>query len=188
MDSVQIHLLLNHAPIMGSLLATALLAWGLFRKNEEVVRVSLYILVGSALAALPVYFSGEGAEEAVEHLPGVVENLIEDHEHLAKVAIMIMEGLGLAALGGIFFSFRKQTLPLWYAGLLLALGLVNGGVMAQTAHLGGLIRHSEIRAGAAKDPQNKSEKDKQNQNQGNDPNEEKKDAQKENDHDKDHDD
>jgi len=180
MDSVQIHLLLNHAPIMGSLLATALLAWGLFRKNEEVVRVSLYILVGSALAALPVYFSGEGAEEAVEHLPGVVENLIEDHEHLAKVAIMIMEGLGLAALGGIFFSFRKQTLPLWYAGLLLALGLVNGGVMAQTAHLGGLIRHSEIRSGAAQ-----VQNDKQLKDQPKDATEQKNESKKENDNDHD---
>ncbi|MGE3726169.1 MAG: hypothetical protein AB7I41_11505 [Candidatus Sericytochromatia bacterium] len=180
MDSVQIHLLLNHAPIMGSLLATALLAWGLLRKNEEVVRVSLYILVGSALAALPVYFSGEGAEEAVEHLPGVVENLIEDHEHLAKVAIMIMEGLGLAALGGIFFSFRKVTLPLWYAGLLLTLGLINGGVMAQTAHLGGLIRHSEIRSGAAKE-----QNDKQLKEQPKDTTEQKNESKKENDHDHD---
>ncbi len=185
MDSVQIHLLLNHAPVMGSLLATALLAWGLFRKNEEIVRVSLYILVGSALAALPVYFSGEGAEEAVEHLPGVVENLIEDHEHLAKVAIMIMEGLGLAALGGIFFSFRKQTLPLWYAGLLLALGLVNGGVMAQTAHLGGLIRHSEIRSGVTKEQAAQVQNDKQLKDQPKDTTEQKNESKKENDNDHD---
>lgn len=145
MNEAQIHLLLNHVPIMGSLIATAILAWGMIRKNEEIIRVSLYLLIGSALAALPVYFSGEGAEEAVEHLPGVVERLIEDHEHLAKVAIILMEGLGLGAAVALYFSFRKQVLPLAIAAGLLIVGLVNAGVLAQTAHLGGMIRHTEIR-------------------------------------------
>lgn len=147
MDPTQIHLLLNHAPLMGSLIATAILAWGLFRKNEEIVRVSFYLFVGSALVALPVYFSGEGAEEAVEHLPGVLESLIEDHENLAKIAILIMEALGVGALAGLITSFRLKQLPFWFGTVLLIGGLINGGVMAQTAHLGGLIRHSEIRPG-----------------------------------------
>jgi hypothetical protein len=147
MNAAQIHLLLNHAPLLGSLIATVILAWGLFRKNEEIIRVSLYIFVGSALAALPVYFSGEGAEEAVEHLPGVVESLIEDHEHLAKVAIVMMEALGVGALAGIITSFRITSLPRLLGFALLIGGLFNGGVMAQTAHLGGLIRHTEIRNG-----------------------------------------
>ena len=145
MEPAFIHLMLNHLPVLGTLLATGMLTYGLIRKQEEIIRLSLYLFIGSALAALPVFFSGEGAEEAVEHLPGVAEALIEDHEHLAEVAIWLLEGLGLMAIAGLVLSFRKRLLPLWCAGLLAALALVTGGVLVQTAHLGGLIRHSEIR-------------------------------------------
>ncbi|MEZ0371036.1 MAG: hypothetical protein ACAI44_18225 [Candidatus Sericytochromatia bacterium] len=148
MDPNLTHLVVNHVPVLGSLLATGILAYGLLRKQEEIIRLSLYLFVLSAVAALPVYFSGEGAEEGVEHLSGVAESLIENHEDLAKFAIVLVEGLGLAAIGGLVLSFRATRLPLWYASIVGVLALFNGGVMAQTAHLGGQIRHSEIRTGA----------------------------------------
>lgn len=150
MPQTQIHLLLNHVPIIGSLIASAILAWGMLRKNEEVMRVSFCLLIVSAIVALPVYFSGEGAEEAVEHLPGVVERLIEDHEKFAKGAFVLMNTLGLSAVVGLVLSLRK-ALPHWYVICVLLLSLVNDAIMAQTAHLGGLIRHSEIRGKAQMD-------------------------------------
>jgi hypothetical protein len=149
MSSVQIHLMLNHVPVLASVIAVAILSWGLLRKNEEVIRVSFYLLIGSALVALPVYFSGEGAEEAVEHLPAVLESLIETHENWAKIAMIMGQVLGVGALVGVIISFRKQQTPRWLAGAVLVLGLIESGVAFQTAHLGGLIRHSEIRGPAA---------------------------------------
>jgi hypothetical protein len=52
-------------------------------------------------------------------------------------------GVGVAAL----ILYRRSALPRW----LTMLGLVAavGAMMAYTANLGGQIRHSEIRAGAA---------------------------------------
>lgn len=155
MSPQALHLMLNHVPVIGSLLATAVLAFGLLRRQEDIIRLSLYLFIFAAVMALPVYFSGEGAEEAVEHLPGVAEALIEDHEHLAEVAIWLIQGLGLAAIGGLVLSFRQTRLPLWFAAVFGLLALGNGGVLAQTAHLGGQIRHSEIRQGAQP---NKAEK------------------------------
>lgn len=143
-----IHLMLNHVPVIGSLLATGILALGLLRRQEEIIRLSLYLFIFSAVAALPVYFSGEGAEAAVEHLPGVAEALIESHEDLAKIAIFVIEALGLASIGALILSFRKSRLPLWAGAGIGLLALVNSGIMAQTAHLGGQIRHTEIRQGA----------------------------------------
>ncbi|PKL78444.1 MAG: hypothetical protein CVV27_03310 [Candidatus Melainabacteria bacterium HGW-Melainabacteria-1] len=175
MDPTHLHLMLTHVPVVGSLLATAVLAFGLLRGQQEVIRISFYLFVFSAIVALPVYFSGEGAEEAVEHLAGVSEALIEDHEHLAKVAMLLLQGLGVAAIGGLIWSFRATRLPLWYASFIALLALVNGGVLARTANLGGQIRHSEIRAeapgtssqkGAEQRNQKGDEADKfQNQNQ-----------------------
>ena len=149
MSPVQIHLMLNHVPVLATVIAVAILSWGLLRKNEEVIRVSFYLLIGSALVALPVYFSGEGAEEAVEHLPAVLESLIETHENWAKVAVILGELLGVSALVGAVVAWRQQKTPLWIALPVLALGCLYSGIALQTAHLGGLIRHSEIRNGAA---------------------------------------
>ena len=66
LTAVSIHLMLNHLPLLGSAIATGIFALGLLRRQEEILRLSLYLFIFSALAALPVYFSGEGAEEAVD--------------------------------------------------------------------------------------------------------------------------
>lgn len=165
MSEAQIHLLLNHIPVMGSLFATAILIWGLVRKQQEVIQTALYLFIISAVFAIPVYFSGEGAEEAVEHLPAVSEALIEDHEHLAKTAMFIIEVLGLASIGALFLSIKNKLIPVWYNIALLVLALVNGGVIAQTAHLGGMIRHSEIRQGQGAESARESEAEEGSKNE-----------------------
>jgi hypothetical protein len=58
MDSAHLHLMLTHVPVIGSLLGSGILAWGLVRKQPEVVRIALGVFVVSSVVALPVYFSG----------------------------------------------------------------------------------------------------------------------------------
>lgn len=149
MNEVYIHLLLNHVPVLTTLFGIPVLAYGWFRKQEQVMQVGLAFFVLGAIAALPVYFSGEGAEEAVEHLPGVIENLIEQHEDFAKIAMFFAEGLGLASLLALFALPRKPELARWVLPLIFVLSMGSAGTIIQTAHLGGQIRHSEIRAGAS---------------------------------------
>lgn len=99
-----------------------------------------------AVAALPVYFIGEPAEEIVEHLPGVEEAIIEGHEESALVAFIAVGILGVAALGVLWRYCHTDTIPrtLVTAGLILS--TIVFGLMAWTADLGGKIRHSEIRS------------------------------------------
>jgi hypothetical protein len=75
---------LNHIPILGTVLGFLLLSVAVARKSGELKRVSLAVFVITAVVALPVYFTGEPAEEIVEHLPGVSESLIERHEEAAQ--------------------------------------------------------------------------------------------------------
>ena len=51
--------------------------------------------------------------------------------------------VGAAALGGLIFCRRGNN---WLSVIVLVLPLIVFVLMARTANLGGLIRHTEIRA------------------------------------------
>ena len=146
MTSSQIHLALTHVPVILSLVGLVMLVIAFLKKNDTLTRTSFYLLLFAGLIAVPVYFTGEGAEETIEHLPGVSETVIEDHEDLAKVAFGLVGATALLSLAGLLFysrpGLRRLLLP-----LVLLFALATAGVMAVAAHLGGQVRHPEIRPG-----------------------------------------
>ncbi len=147
MNSVQLHLALTHVPVILSLISLVMLITALFLKNNTVTKTSYVLMLIAGIATLPVFFTGEGAEEAVENLPNV-SAAIERHEEVAKFAMLSIAVAGLAALTALF-SFKWKIASKVFKMMLLVLAVVSGGLMAQTAHLGGQIRHTEIRNGVA---------------------------------------
>lgn len=145
MDPTHLHLLLNHFPILGTLFGLGLLAYGLINDNESITKSGLVIFVLIALITIPVFLTGEPAEETVEDIPGVSHDLIHDHEELAEVAIWVMELLGLLALITIRIMIKKNKYRKYFQYITLILGLTVFGLMAQVGNLGGEIMHSEIR-------------------------------------------
>jgi len=147
MNGPHLHLAFNHLPVVGSVIIGLVLFVALVPAGKAFRRLALAGLVVVALAGLPAFFSGEGAEEGIEHLPGIEERRIGQHEDLAKVALIVLEFAGAVGLAGLII-FRRRAIP----GSLLALALVVdlGAVvlLARVATLGGEIRHPEIRAGA----------------------------------------
>lgn len=146
MNAAQIHLALNHAPLFLSLIGGVILLLGMIKKNETFKNLSLYFLIAAAVFTIPVFLTGEGTEELVEHLPGVTENAIEEHEEMAKISLIIISIMGGLALIGLFIRNKASMARILFSGLVL-LSLGSFVTMAQTAHLGGLIRHSEIQNG-----------------------------------------
>jgi uncharacterized membrane protein len=144
MNTSQIHLAFTHLPVVLTLVGLVILIVSLIKKNKVLTTVSFYIFVFAGLAALPVYFTGEGAEETVEHLPGVSESLIEKHEEFAKIAFIAILITGIISLAGLFrFTYTSLAKPVRV--LTLAFAISSSVLLAQTAHLGGQIRHTEIR-------------------------------------------
>jgi len=169
MNASQIHLALNHVPLFFSIIGGLILIYGFIRKNESIKILSLYFMIAATLFTIPVYLTGEGTEEMIEKLPGVSEGMIEEHEEMAKIGLIIIIITGVVALVA-FVLKKKQSLLKPALILCVILSFVSFGVMAQTAHLGGQIRHSEIRSGAVvtdesengnnePDKKNKDEKD-----------------------------
>ncbi len=145
-----VHLMINHFPVFGIPGGTLLLVYALIRKSEEVKMVSLGVFVLIALAAFPVFFTGVAAQHVVKNIPGVTEAYIGRHEEMADLSIVLMEILGVLALAGLVFLRRLGAIPKSVVLLVLVMSLITAAVVGFTANLGGQIRHTEIREGAAK--------------------------------------
>lgn len=168
MNSAQIHLMLNHIPVLLSIIGGMILLFGLIRKNTTGINIALYLLIISALFTLPVYFTGEGTEESVENLPGVSKSLIEQHEDMALIAFVLIGATGVIALIS-FLLKKKAVMSARMSIVALILAFISFGAFAQTAHLGGQIRHSEIRSSYLQNGNNqRSEGDMQNKTRDDD--------------------
>lgn len=147
MSVLHMHLLLNHFPVIGTIIVVALFGVAIVWRNNSVARVSLGLLASLGAMALLVYFTGEPAEESIEHLPGFSEAITERHEEFALVATIVLASVGTLALGALLL-LRKREIPRWVTLSGFTLSLVAGGMMGYTAMLGGQVRHTEIRPGA----------------------------------------
>ena len=144
MNPAHLHLVLNHLPPVGVLFGILLLVAASYRKSDELTRAGLGLFVVVALLAFPTYFTGEPAEDAIGHLPGVSKDLIETHEDAALTTLIAVEILGVVSLLGLA-AYRRHAPPKWFVAASLALSILVGGMLGRTADLGGQIRHSEIR-------------------------------------------
>lgn len=155
MNFVQIHVALNHAPIFATLFAVGLILFGLWRRNATVRKTGQWLLVLAAVTTAPVFFSGEPAEDIVENLPGVTKQVVHEHEDAAKFAFIVAGIVGAASLALLIIEQTGRAVPSAAFPALLVLALFALGIFVRTAHLGGLIRHDELRApiesGDAKD-------------------------------------
>jgi uncharacterized membrane protein len=144
MNAPQIHLMLNHLPVIGLVFVVIALGAGALTRKDTLVRFGLFLMVGLALAVVPVFLSGEPAEKRVEHLAGVTKQAIEPHEDMARVATIALVALGLFALTALLRR-RHKTVGRGVTVAAFVLSLAAGGLLAWTAHLGGQIRHPELR-------------------------------------------
>jgi len=142
MNPVHIHLLLNHVAILGAIFSLLLFISGRIMSENILVRTALIGFVFSALIAIPVFLTGEPAEEAVEELPGVTHEIIHSHEEAAEFSIWMIELLGLISLLWFFVSERLRNLLNLF---ILLFGFISVISLAYTGLEGGKIRHSEIR-------------------------------------------
>lgn len=146
MTAANFHLALNHIPVLGTLFGAVLLAYGLWRGQEIIQKVSLGLLVVVGVVAIAVYWTGEPAEEIVEGIAGVSHDAIEVHESWGFYAFLASIVTGLASLGALLYGWARRTVARWTVQLVFILSLLTTGIMAYTANLGGKIHHPELRA------------------------------------------
>lgn len=146
------HLLVNHFPIIGGLISTIVLGYGLFRRNESICQLSYLLFVAMSVATMITNQTGESAEHYLKSINKLNRAIFHEHEEAADLANIGMYLTGLLSLAMLVWKRAKQVsfLPM----LIFALSLVTFGLMANAGRLGGLIRHEELRTDAVAPPAN----------------------------------
>lgn len=146
MNFSHVHLLLNHFPIIGTIVGLGLLLLSLIGRNQDLRRASLLIFLAMALMALLAFFSGTGAQGAMKRLPGISEALIERHQGAAMLALLFMEFTGALSLVELWNSqgISEPSRRSWSLPALVLFAIVTVGLMARAGVTGGDIRHPEL--------------------------------------------
>jgi uncharacterized membrane protein len=142
MTLAHLHLLLNHVPTVGTVIAMALLLMSLVRKNEGLKRISLELFCVIGLVTLPAYLAGLGTQPALEEM-GVDLAAMQRHHDAAFQASIGMLLTGFIAWLGLWKSRRGSPSQV-HVPVVLVLAAITMVLMARAANLGGEIRHPEI--------------------------------------------
>ncbi len=145
MDPVHFHLLFNHVAILSAVFSVLIFAAGLLFSERVLVRTALFGFIFSALISIPVFLTGEPAEEIVEDMPGITHEIIHSHEEAAEFSIWMIEILGLISLVALFAAEKFQRV---LTTLIVIFAIVATSTLIYTGMEGGKIRHSEIRGDA----------------------------------------
>jgi uncharacterized membrane protein len=145
MNDAHLHLLVNHFPIIGTILGLGTLVAGIALKNNSVKNTAYCLFVVSAVFAALSMATGEGAEEIVEDMPNIGHQIIHEHEELAEKLALVLYLLGAVSIGGVFLNIKMHAKATLVSYITLAIGIGVVYLATQVGNSGGKIRHTEIR-------------------------------------------
>lgn len=145
MNDAHLHLVVNHFPIIGTILALGILLAGIIFKNNSVKNTAYFLFIIVALFALAAMTTGEGAEEMIEDIPNIGKQIIREHEELAAKLALVLYVLSGIAIAGLYLNYKKHSKANLVALLTLAVAILAVFITQKVGISGGEIRHTEIR-------------------------------------------
>lgn len=149
MNDAHFHLVVNHIPILFPVAGLLVLIGGILFKSEIVKRMSYFLFILGAIATAVAMSSGEGAEEAVEHMQGVSHDTIHEHEEIAEFFALLSYAFGALSLLALWASWQRKKFAAMLSYAVLVAGIVIVIFGKQTGTSGGEIKHPEITSGAS---------------------------------------
>lgn len=148
MNDAHLHLLVNHFPIIGLIIGTVVLLFGIILKSVVTRKVALAILFFAALFSIPSFSSGEGAEEVIEHSPAMnelVDHLIHEHEEKAETFMIFAWSIMLLSLVSLFGEWKAKSFAKYLSITTLIVAFIACFFAKEVGTSGGEIAHPEIR-------------------------------------------
>ena len=147
MDFSHFHLLLNHFPIVGTVVGVGLLLLSFCMNGQDLRRGSLVVFVVTALLTIPAFISGFGAQVQLLEDLDVSNDLIQRHLGSAELVVWFMGLTGALAAIGLWQSGRQDRPARWQTWGVLLVSLATVALLARTGNTGGQILHSEVQFG-----------------------------------------
>lgn len=141
MEASQIHILLNHYPVIGWFIGILLILIGYALRNDQVKRNALLLLVIMAVITIPVFITGEMAGgAAAEWSTGDRAKAITMHKHTARTGFGVIILSGVLAGAVLLKRSRTGEIGRWAMLSVLMMSLVSAGVIGYATHLGRQIK------------------------------------------------
>ena len=152
MDWSYFHLLVNHFPIILSIVGTAAVLVALVTRRRDLWRYATLTLLLAGLAAYPVFFTGGEAEEVMEDRWYVTREAIHEHEEGSEFALWSLLVMGAVSGYALWRTTRRGVAasgtrtdsleaPGWLRALVALLALLGASTVARASYLGGEIVH-----------------------------------------------
>jgi uncharacterized membrane protein len=145
MNDAHLHMVVNHFPIIGTILGLGILFVGFFRHNTTIKSVSYWLFIVSSLTAFASMFTGEGAESMVKNMPTVGMKVIHEHEEWAEKLAIVLYLLGAISIGGLYANAKNSTQAKLVSMMAIIVASTAVFLGIQTGTSGGEVRHTEIR-------------------------------------------
>jgi uncharacterized membrane protein len=145
MNGAHWHLVLNHLPIIIPVIALIIMLGGIILKSNILKRTAYFFFMVSAMTAIATFSTGEEAEEVVEKIQGIDENLIKIHEETSEIFAILLYVLGGISMLGLWANWKEKSFSNVIMFVTLAMSLIVLFYAQQTGTTGGEIRHTEIR-------------------------------------------
>lgn len=140
MNSVYIHLLVNHAPLFGVLFSLVLFTVSLW-KGPDFRKLGYGIILVTLLLSIVTIYSGEAAEERVEHNPGISEQWLETHDEIAELAIWFIIAIAALSIVGIWNEKSNKFAQKTITQLIILLLFISMLFFVRVNYTGGKIEH-----------------------------------------------
>jgi hypothetical protein len=138
------HLLLNHFPSVGAVIALGILLTSLYLKSEDLKRTSLVLFVLMSLVMIPTYISGAATRWRIQGTEGISLDAIAAHQDAALYAFAFVLLTGWVSWFALW-QYRRFSQPhRLMVPAVLVLAVLALAAMVQTGSLGGDINHPEI--------------------------------------------
>jgi hypothetical protein len=141
-----LHVVLNHLPLIGLLVAMLALLAALVTRNRTAILIGLALVGLLALSAWPVAESGEdGYDRVLAMSDEAGGKFLAHHRALAdRWVFLYYVTAGIAGLGfGLAWKWPRTLVPSSILALLLAAASLAAGIVIAKA--GGPVRHREFR-------------------------------------------
>jgi uncharacterized membrane protein len=139
-----VHLLINHFPIILTVVGTATLALAIVTNRRGVWLYALASLTLAGLAIYPVYFTGDQASDALRKTWYIVRSMVREHDESAGWALGAVLPMGAAAAYAWWRMLRREVTglpPRWLRIVVAVLAVLGLAIVIRTAYLGGKIVH-----------------------------------------------